>query len=66
MNNAFRDGEIRTNGTEFDSILPPMSRFGGGSRDEQKERIIDELKAFFDEYYGLIDPLSDSENESSR
>lgn len=29
IENAFRDGAIRTTGTDIDKILPPMSRFGG-------------------------------------
>ena len=29
IDNAFRDGEIKVNGTDIDSIMPPVSRFGG-------------------------------------
>ena len=32
VENAFRDGAIRTTGTDIDKILPAMSRFGGGNR----------------------------------
>ena len=32
MANAFRDGAIRTTGTDIDKILPAMSSFGGGNR----------------------------------
>ena len=32
VENAFRDGVIRTTGTDIDKILPAMSRFGGGNR----------------------------------
>ncbi len=53
LENAFRDGEIRTTGTDLDKILPPFSRFGGSGREKKKQSVIDKLKAFFDRYYGL-------------
>ena len=36
--NAFRDGEIKTVGTDIDKLMPPVSRFGGGGR-AQKNRV---------------------------
>lgn len=30
MENAFRDGEIKTAGTDIDKLMPPIARFGGG------------------------------------
>ncbi len=53
LENAFRDGEIRTTGTDLDKILPPFSRFGGSGREKKKQSVIDKLKAFFERYYGL-------------
>ena len=50
--NAFRDGEIRTNGTEIDNIMPPVSRFGG-KRKKIKNIIIDILQKFFEKYFGI-------------
>jgi type I restriction enzyme R subunit len=50
---AFRDGEIRTTGTDIEKIMPPVSRFGGGNRTEKKQTIIDKLKAFFEKYFGI-------------
>ncbi len=50
---AFRDGQIKTSGTDIDKIMPPVSRFGGGSRMQKKQKLIDKLKAFFEKYYGL-------------
>ena len=32
VENAFRDGEIKTTGTDIDKLMPPVSRFGGGNR----------------------------------
>ncbi len=54
VNNAFRDGVLKTTGTDVDKILPPVSRFGGGSRDKKKQTVIQKLKSFFEKYYGLI------------
>ncbi len=39
VENAFRDGAIRTTGTYIDMILPAMSRFGGGNRQEKKKTV---------------------------
>lgn len=55
LDNAFRDGVIKTAGTDIDKILPPMSRFGGGNREQQKNSIIEKLKEFYEKYFGLID-----------
>lgn len=46
MENAFRDGEIKTVGTDIDKLMPPISRFGGGGRTKKKQNVIDRLKAF--------------------
>lgn len=55
LDNALRDGVIKTTGTDIDKILPPMSRFGGGNREQQKNSIIEKLKEFYEKYFGLID-----------
>lgn len=55
LDNAFRDGVIKTTGTDIDKILPPMSRFGGGNREQQKNSIIEKVKEFYEKYFGLID-----------
>jgi len=52
LENAFRDGEIKTAGTDIDKLMPPVSRFGGG-RAQKKEGIIDKLKTFFEKYFGI-------------
>ncbi len=53
VENAFRDGEIKTTGTDIDKLMPPVSRFGGGNRAEKKQTIIDKLLAFFEKYFGI-------------
>ena len=55
IENSFRDGEIKTTGTAIDKILPPISRFSGGSnRAFKKQTVIDKLKVFFEKYFGVI------------
>lgn len=51
--NSFRDGQVRTTGTDIDKILPPMSRFGGGNRQEKKKSVVEKLQTFFERYFGL-------------
>ncbi len=54
VENAFRDGQLRTTGTDIDKILPAMSRFGGGGdRSYKKMSVIRKLKAFFEKFIGL-------------
>ena len=58
LENAFRDGEIKTAGTDIDKIMPPVSRFGSGGRAKKKQSVIDKLKAFFEKYFGIGGPSS--------
>ena len=53
LDNAFRDGEVKTFGTDIDKILPATSRFGGGNRAEKKKTVIEKIKAFFEKFYGI-------------
>ena len=53
LENSFREGEIKTVGTDIDRIMPPVSRFGGGNRALKKQTIIDKLKIFFEKYFGI-------------
>ena len=34
---AFRDGSVKTTGTDIDKLMPTMSRFGGGNRAEKSK-----------------------------
>ena len=54
IDNAFRDGGIKTTGTDIDKLMPPVSRFGGGNRANKKQGIIDKLMAFFEKYFGIV------------
>ena len=53
VDNAFRDGALKTTGTDIDKILLPVSRFGGGNRAEKKKSIIRRLAQFFEKYFGI-------------
>lgn len=53
LENAFREGEVKTVGTDIDKIMPPVSRFGGGNRANKKKTVINRLKAYFDKFYGI-------------
>lgn len=52
MDYAFRDGNLKTTGTDLDKILPPVSRFGGG-REKKKATVIEKLSAFFERFFGI-------------
>ena len=53
IESSFRDGQVRTTGTDIDKILPPMSRFGADNRQEKKKTVTEKLQAFFERYFGL-------------
>ena len=53
MEHAFRDGSVRTTGTDIDKLMPPISRFGGGNRAEKKQTIIVKLQAFFERFFEI-------------
>ena len=53
MEDSFRNGEVKTTGTDIDKILPLMSRFAGGDRARKKQTVIDRLKTFFERFFGI-------------
>ena len=60
---AFRDGEVKTTGTDIDKIMPPVSRFGGSGREAKKQTILNKLKGFFDKYFGIGTTLQNDSKE---
>ena len=50
---SFRDGALKTTGTDIDKLMPPVSRFGGGNRIEKKQGVIQRLSRFFEKYLGV-------------
>ncbi|MBR4543002.1 MAG: hypothetical protein IKO53_02190 [Lachnospiraceae bacterium] len=61
LENAFRDGEIKTTGTDIDKLLPTVSRFGGGDRAEMKKGVIERLMAYFEKFYGMTNARFNNE-----
>lgn len=64
LENSFREGEVKTVGTDIDRLMPPVSRFGGGNRERKKQGIIDKLKAFFEKYFGIGGPVKFTEEQT--
>jgi len=54
IEHSFRDGILKTTGTDIDKIMPPVSRFGGGNRAEKKQNVLEKLTQFFEKYFGLV------------
>ena len=50
---SFRDGVMKTTGTDVDRLMPAMSRFGGGDREAKKKTILERLLAFFERFFGI-------------
>lgn len=53
IESSFRNGGIKTTGTDIDKIMPAVSRFGGGNRESKKMGIIEKLKGFFEKFFGV-------------
>lgn len=53
IESSFRNGGIKTTGTDIDKIMPAVSRFGGGNRESRKIGIIERLKGFFEKFFGV-------------
>ncbi|MCQ2371684.1 MAG: type I restriction endonuclease subunit R [Akkermansia sp.] len=49
---SFREGYVKTTGTDIDKLMPPVSRFGG-MRAAKKEAVLSKLKEFFERYKGI-------------
>jgi len=49
---SFRDGVMKTTGTDIDKLMPAMSRFGG-TREKKKLSVIEKLKNFFEKFFGI-------------
>ena len=54
IENAFRDGILKTTGTDIEKILPAVSRFGGGNKKKIKQTVIERLQSFFEKYFGIV------------
>lgn len=63
IENAFRDGEIKTIGTDIDRLMPPVSRFGNNNRAVKKQNVIDKLKLFFERYFGIGGSFSTADSK---
>ncbi len=52
--NAFRDGALKSTGTAFAGILPPVPMFSeDNARAKKKTVVLDKLRAFFEKYFGV-------------
>lgn len=53
IEDSFKNGTVKTTGTDIEKILPPTSRFGGGNRDQKNQGVISKILAFFERFFGL-------------
>lgn len=61
IDNSFRNGQVKTTGTDIEKILPPMRRFGGENRNERKQTIIGKILKFFEKYFGINNTDTDND-----
>ncbi len=54
VDSAFREGSLRTTGTDITAIMPPTSRFSKtGDHSKKKQSVITRLLRFFERFFGL-------------
>lgn len=55
VDDCFLMGEVKTTGTDIDKMLPSISRFSNGGLDrlQIKEKVLNDIKIFFDEFSNL-------------
>ena len=63
LDNSFRDGEVKTTGTNIEKILPPMRRFGGDNKTKRKQTIIEKISKFFEKYFGILGSKQSDEDD---
>lgn len=67
IESVFRDGELKTTGTNIDNLMPPLSRFDGGNRATKKQDVIQKFKNFFEQFFGVGSPfLADTHDDMRR
>ena len=67
IESVFRDGELKTTGTNIDNLMPPLSRFDGGNRATKKQDVIQKFKNFFEQFFGVGSPfLADTHDDMKR
>lgn len=63
IDTAFRDGQLRTTGTEITRILPPVSRFNReAGHGNKKQRVIAALSRFFERFKELAAGSDESQD----
>ena len=62
IDNSFRDGQVKTAGTDIEKILPPMSMFG--NKVQRKQTIIDKILKFFEKYFGIFNKREDENKDN--
>ena len=53
ISDSFKNGELKTIGTDIEKILPPIRMFGGGDRKQKKQNVIAKLLIFFEKFFGI-------------
>lgn len=54
IDNSFRDGTLKTIGTDINKIMTLVSGFGGGNKAAKKQSVIEKLMKFFEKYFGFV------------
>ena len=53
ISDCFKNGQVKTTGTDIQKIMPPVRRFGGGNHEQKKQGVIAKIIAFFEKFFGI-------------
>lgn len=53
ISDSFKNGFVKTTGTDIVKILPPVGRFGKNSNQNKKQSVLAKILKFFEKFFGI-------------
>lgn len=55
ISDSFKNGYVKTTGTDIVKIMPATGRFGNNNNINKKQTVISKILTFFEKFFGIID-----------
>ena len=53
ISESFKNGYVKTTGTDIVKIMPPTGRFGNNNNSNKKQSVIAKILRFFEKFFGI-------------
>ena len=53
ISDSFKNGFVKTTGTDIIKIMPPVGRFGKNANPKKKQTVIEKILLFFEKFFGI-------------